>query len=171
MAVAWRSKWLDWKPGGEIISISPEDALTKLTKPASVSFVSAISGETQIISAPDEAPQPHLLAAVELLPREVQAWDDVFLSWTQAHCAFRERSWGGLSSLYISHIEWAHQTGRQTSGDRETFAAVLMSLGFTIQDGLVYGLLLNEDLEAAYWKPTPPQATPASKPRRKWGVQ
>lgn len=42
MATPWRSKWLDWKPTDEIISSPAETELTELTKPTSVSFVSAI---------------------------------------------------------------------------------------------------------------------------------
>src|ERR1700694_1219275 len=63
MTAVWRSKWLDWQPGDENISVSPEPELTKLTKTNSVSFVSATSGTSQIISAPE-----HDLAAEEFDP-------------------------------------------------------------------------------------------------------
>lgn len=58
MSTVWRSKWLDWQSGDEIISVSPETELTKLTKTNSVSFVSAIPGESPIISAPTDGTAP-----------------------------------------------------------------------------------------------------------------
>lgn len=93
------------------------------------------------------------LALVELLPAEVRQWDDTMRAWTQARCAFREQSRGSVSRLYVDHIEWAHQIRQPFICDRETFQAVLMALGFQIQDGMVSGLLLREDWEAAFWKP------------------
>ena len=108
----------------------------------------------------EDNPRPETLAQVELLPAEVRAWDDSFDLWTQARCAFRDHSWGSVSALYVDHIEWAHQTGQPFAGDRETFQAILMALGFQIQDGMVSGLILREDWEATFWKPEPPKVVP-----------
>ncbi|HVC90423.1 MAG TPA: hypothetical protein VND66_07355 [Acidobacteriaceae bacterium] len=90
-------------------------------------------------------PRPETLAQVELLPAEIRQWDDAMLVWASAHCIFRDRSWGSLSRLYISHIDHAHQSGGMFAPDRETFQAILMALGFHIQDGFVYGLILREE--------------------------
>ncbi len=101
------------------------------------------------------------LTQVELLPGEIRLWDNAMHAWTQARCAFRERSWGIVSSLYVDHIAWAHQTGQPFAAERETFAAILMSIGFQIADGMCYGLILAEDYEAARHIREPPKASPA----------
>ena len=114
--------------------------------------------------APSEpSPRPETMAQVELLPAEVKEWDDAMHAWTQARCSWRERSSGSLSRLYISHIEHTHQTGGMFAPDRETFVAILMALGFQIQDGMVSGLLLREDYEAAHWRPEPLNILPKRK--------
>ena len=166
------NRWRNWKPQDEKFDESPESELTKLTKPTPepakstfVSFVSSIPAHTQNFLGQDEKPSPRAetLAQVELLPAEVRQWDEAMLRWTQTRCAFRERSWGSLSSLYISHIEHAHQTGGMFAPDRETFQAILMALGFQIEDGMVYGLILREDWEAASYVPPVPKPTPSRK--------
>ncbi|MGB8477670.1 MAG: hypothetical protein WCE63_02365 [Acidobacteriaceae bacterium] len=81
---------------------------------------------------------------MELLPAEVRQWDDAMRVWANAHCIFRDRNWGSLSRLYKSHIKHAHQIGGMFAPDAETFQAILMALGFQVQDGFVYGLILRE---------------------------
>jgi len=147
-------RWRNWKPTGEKFGGSLHSELTKPTKPTSVSFVGSSPGKAKK-SSPDE-PAAGLMAQVELLPSEIQAWNDAMRAWTQARCALRERSWGSVSSLYVDHVAHAHQTGGMFAPDRETFQAILMALGFAIEDGMVYGLLLREDEEAAHWRPKPP---------------
>jgi hypothetical protein len=93
----------------------------------------------------EPSPRPETLAQVELLPAEVRLWDDAMRVWVNAHCTLPECSWGSLSRLYISHIEHAHQSSGMFAPDCETFQAILMALGFQIQDGFVYGLILRED--------------------------
>lgn len=105
-------------------------------------------------------PRPSDMAAAELLASEIRAWDDVLVLWTRARCSWRDRSWGGLTALYIDHVQHAHKTGGMFAPDVETFRALLMALGFQVSDdGFVYGLLLREDAEAARWKPEPPKPT------------
>lgn len=144
------NRWRNWKPRDEKFCERPRGELTELTKPASVSFVSSIPTHIQNFSdaenLPEPSPRPETLAKVELLPAEVREWDDALLVWAKARCAFRERSWGSLMRLYVDHIEWAHQTGGMFAPDRETFQAILMALGLQLADGMVYGLILAEDL-------------------------
>ena len=109
------------------------------------------------------SPRPETMAQVELLPAEVRAWDDVMLAWTRACCSFHDGCWGSVGSLYVSHIEWAHEIGQPFVADRETFAAILQCLGFKIQGGMVYGLLLKEDYGAARYVPLVPKPTPSRK--------
>lgn len=160
------NRWRNWTPTGKKFGDCIQDELTELTKPTSVSFVSAIPRRTQNFSCPNAlddkpSPRPETLAQVELLPAEVRQWDDAMLVWARAHCAFREHSWGSLSRLYISHIEHAHQSGGMFAPDRETFQAILMALGFQIEDGMCYGLVLADDANAAHWQPEAPKAVPS----------
>lgn len=158
------NRWRNWKPTDEKLDECPKPTLTKLTEHVSVSFVSSIPVRRQNIlsdkasreimlpaPAPANSPRPETLAQAELLPAEIRAWDDTFRAWTQDCCLFRERSWGIVSELYISQTEWAHDTDGPFLGERETFVAILQSLGFPIvTDGSeVYGLLLKQDVESA----------------------
>jgi len=135
MATAWRSKWLDWKPGDEIISVFPQTELTKLTKPTSVSFVSAASGVTKIISAPTDHPD---------------AWREPFSRWLDSACVRSTRCFGGASCLHIAFCEWEVQRGRVPS-TRDTFERLLTERGFLIGEVagvvLVSGLTFREDFE------------------------
>ena len=132
MAVAWRSKWLDWQPGNEIISTFLEPKLTKPTKPTSVSFVRAKSGEAQIISDPAD---------------DSAAWRAGFCGWMALACVVRDRCFGGIGSLYIQFCEWtiAHNAAPCT---RETFEVLLTNAGYSLADGMVSGLILAEDWES-----------------------
>ena len=158
------NRWRNWKPTDEKFCESTRTEVSKVSKAGFATFDTAIPGQTQNFS-PD--PRPEMLAQVELMPDEVRLWDDAMHAWTKARCAFREKSWGSVSSLYVDHIEHAHQTGGMFAPDRETFQAILMALGFQIHDGMVYGLILREDAEAAHWQPEPPKVMP----RRKRGAR
>lgn len=150
MAYAWRSKWLDWKPGDEIISVFPYPALTELTKPQSVSFVSATPGNSQIISVPADNPA---------------AWREPFQTWATSQCVFKDRCFGGISSLYVRFSEWciAHDA---VPCPRDTFERLLVDAGFLIADGLASGLILREDWQATHWKPEPAKAKPVHRKAR-----
>lgn len=163
------NRWRNWKPQGEKFDESPESEPTKPTKPTPepakptfVGFVGSIPAHIQNFSGQDEKPSPRAetLAQVELLPAEIRQWDDALHTWIQTRCGWRKDSWGSVSSLFIDHIEHAHQTGGMFAPDRETFAAILMALGFQVRDGFVYGLLLRRDADAAQWKPETAKPTP-----------
>ncbi len=147
-------RWRDWNPPA-IFQECPERELTKLTKPTSVSFVSAISGETQIISAPADEPD---------------AWREPFHAWALSECVFKDRCFGGIGCLHVHFCEWA-DAHNAVPCTRETFEQLLSDAGFLHADGFVSSLILHEDWEAAHWKPQPAKATPALKPRKKWGVR
>ena len=144
MATAWRSKWLDWQPRDKIISISLEPELPKLTKETSVGFVSARSGETQIISAPVDDPA---------------AWREPFQTWLMADCVRHERSFGGIGCLHVHFAEWAI-THDAVPCTRDTFERLLSDAGFLLCDGMVSGLILAEDWQAAHYVLEPPKAMP-----------
>jgi hypothetical protein len=133
MATAWRSKWLDWQPGDEIMSVPTETDVTKLTKPHSVGSVSSTSEKFQIISAPADDPE---------------AWRKSFRTWVKSACVRHARSFGGIGCLHVHFAEWAI-THDAVPCTRDTFEVLLSDAGFLFCDGMVSGLILHEDYEAA----------------------
>ena len=66
-----------------------------------------------------------------------------FDEWANTFCVFRDRDWGGISSLYRHFAEFCD--GRNPC-DAEVFTWILRDQGFSVCDGLVYGLILAADL-------------------------
>jgi len=109
-------------------------------------------------SPPAPDPKPCHMAAVELLQDEVHQWDDSmharrgsFGQWRMTTCVVKERCFGGVGCLHVRFAAWciAHDALPCT---RETFETLLTDAGFLIADGLVSGLILAEDWQAAHWK-------------------
>ena len=50
-------KWQGWRPKGQTIGVSPDNEAPKPTKPRSVGFAGALSGETPNIEAPNQVNQ------------------------------------------------------------------------------------------------------------------
>jgi len=159
MSSAWRSKWLDWQPEDEIISVFPEIELTKLTKPYSVSFVSPIPGSPQIISAPSGCPE---------------RWPDSFTRWLDFACVRQKRSFTGLVSLHRAFGEWQTEHGDWTPTPDE-MEKRLVELDFLVGEvagsKLVAGLAFRDDLAAhEAFQVTPEEqvipAAPASEVQR-----
>jgi hypothetical protein len=70
--------------------------------------------------------------------------------WMLARCVYRDRCWGGVGALYLDLARWCAEHGQPAPESRRAFAAELQAEGFAVTtDGLVYGLMLGEDLEAA----------------------
>jgi len=70
--------------------------------------------------------------------------------WMLARCVYRDRCFGGVGALYLDLARWCTEHGRPMPASRRAFAAELQTEGFVLTtEGLVYGLLLAEDLEAA----------------------
>jgi hypothetical protein len=134
MAIAWRSKWLDWQPGNQIVNEVTESVSPELTKPAFVSSVSAIPSNIQIISMPADEPD---------------AWREPFHIWMMTACVRRHRGSGGIGCLHVRFAEWCAAGNQVCPPMRLTFVRLLTDAGFSFSDGLVNGLLLREDLEAA----------------------
>jgi hypothetical protein len=76
--------------------------------------------------------------------------DDPLLGdWLLEQCVFKDRWWGGIGGLYLDLARWCADHGRSAPASRRTFTAALQEEGFTVtMDGLVYGLVLKEDLDA-----------------------
>lgn len=127
--------------GGEVKAMIPPGAATLLPQ--------LREHKAEIVELLESSQPRHSdMAAVELVQDEIGRWDYALHVWTQARCAWRERSWGSLSKLYESQVAWAHQTGQPFAPDAETFMAILMSLGFHVDGGMVYGLIFKADANA-----------------------
>lgn len=84
--------------------------------------------------------------------------------WLLDRCAYRDRCFGGVGGLHLDLARWCAEHGQPVPASRRAFETALQAEGFAVTtDGLVYGLLLREDVEAALLPQTAPQAsvTPA----------
>jgi hypothetical protein len=69
--------------------------------------------------------------------------------WMLARCVYRDRCFGGIGALYVDLARWCADHGRPVPASRRAFVTALQAEGFAVTlDGLVYGLMLREDLEA-----------------------
>jgi hypothetical protein len=117
--------------GGELV-IRPGDAAMPLVeelrthKAEIVALLQSRTGQ-ETESAPDDP-----------LPGE----------WLLERCVYRDRCFGGVGALYLDLSRWCADHGQTAPESRRAFAAELQVEGFAVTtDGLVYGLMLGEDLE------------------------
>jgi hypothetical protein len=78
------------------------------------------------------------------------AWKEDFTRWVSERCINREDrdDWGGIGSLWVDFCEWV--VGRDSVPCiRWTFERLLDNAGFLCSDGMVSGLILRRDFEAA----------------------
>jgi len=74
--------------------------------------------------------------------------NDALGLWMLARCVYRDRCFGGVGALYLDLSRWCADHGQTAPESRRAFAAELQAEGFAVTtDGLVYGLMLGEDLE------------------------
>jgi hypothetical protein len=68
--------------------------------------------------------------------------------WMLERCVYRDRCFGGVGALYLDLARWCADHGQTAPESRRAFTAALQAEGFAVtSDGLVYGLMLGEDLE------------------------
>ena len=91
---------------------------------------------------------PRPLAQPEPPPDDPAAWEAAFASWVKSACVRHDRSFGGIGCLYVHFAEWAI-THDAVPCTRQTFEVLLTKGGFLLCDGMVSGLILHEDFEAA----------------------
>lgn len=136
------NRWRNWKPNGEKFGDSLNPELTKPTKtpsgvskPTFVSFGSSIPVQTQNFSDGIPAHDP-------------AAWAEDFHRWALSNCVYRDRCFGGIGALHTDFRRWtlAHES---VPCRDETFEQLLRDAGFLFADGLVYGLVLKEDLDVS----------------------
>lgn len=80
-------------------------------------------------------------------------WDALLHAWTQARCAWRERSFGSTSALYISACVWCAANDKPMPVTLQAFEETLRHLGFDVADSFVYGLILDDDAQASDTRP------------------
>jgi hypothetical protein len=74
-------------------------------------------------------------------------WAEEFHRWALSRCVFRDRCFGGIGSLHCDWCEW-QVSHNDVPASRVVFEGLLRDSGFLFADGLVYGLILGEDLWA-----------------------
>jgi hypothetical protein len=141
-----------------------------------------IEGEKLVIE-PDTAALPlmdslrmYKPAIMDLLRSRAQQEQDAaddsdsFGLWMLARCVYRDRAWGGVGALHLDLARWCADHRQSAPESRRVFVESLQAEGFAVTtDGLVYGLMLGEDLEAIERSQTMPQAsgTPAQPTKTK----
>jgi hypothetical protein len=146
MLTPWRSKWFAWQPAGEIISVSPETELTKLTKLNSVSSGSSTFGKTPI-NGPDvrDSGSPsweHLTTPEALSEAAVERHGLGF--WLIGRCAFDESFETSMGSLFLDFCRWRVEADLPLAS-RASFALDIKDARYQMKDGFVIGLALKED--------------------------
>ena len=127
-------RWRDWSPP-ESCEKGPEHEPPKPPKPSFVSSVSAYTGPLQELSA-----------SVRVPPYDPAEWRGLFGSWVELECLRRPRDFGGVGCLHVAFCEWAVEHNAVPC-TRQTFEMLLGVSGFPVGDGMVFGLILREDIE------------------------
>lgn len=92
--------------------------------------------------------------------------DDGWGLWLLERCVFRDRWWGGIGALYLDLASWLASHGRSVPASRRAFVTALQTKGFHVtSDGLVYGLILKDALEAHQRFHTAPDPQPKKESR------
>ena len=74
--------------------------------------------------------------------------NDALGLWMLERCVYRDRCFGGVGALFLDLARWCADYGQIALESRRAFTAALQAEGFAVTtDGLVYGLMLGEDLE------------------------
>jgi hypothetical protein len=123
------------------------------------------------LKVPDTPCVKSVLSVISHAPAdEPDAWREPFHAWATSQCVFKDRCFGGIGCLHVHFCEWA-DAHNAVPCTRQTFEQLLTDAGYLHADGFVSGLILSEDWHAAHWRPEPPKATPALKPKKIWGVR
>ena len=69
--------------------------------------------------------------------------------WMLERLVFRDLCFGGIAALHLDLARWSACHARPVPASRRGFERALQAEGFAVSmDGLVYGLVLREDIEA-----------------------
>jgi hypothetical protein len=124
--------WLNWQPLTEKVEKSLEHTPSK---PAELRF-EGFEGAT-----------PNHFQTFSLLEAQPEAYEEGFGRWLDARCVFLDGAWWGLGALHDDYAVWCDKVGQEVPGSLRTFRSLIGNSGFRItDDGLVYGLVLEQDL-------------------------
>lgn len=110
--------------------------------------------------------QSQIPLAPELPADDPDGWREPFHAWALSECVFKDRCFGGIGCLRVHFCEWA-DAHNAVPCTRQTFEQLLTDAGFLVCDGMVSGLILKEDYDAAHWKPAPKAVTTRRRAVRK----
>jgi hypothetical protein len=83
-----------------------------------------------------------------LLEADSAAYEETLHAWALARCVFRDGTWGGIKALHKDYATWCSEAARDVPAGLATYERLLRDFcSFTTKDGLVYGVLLQEDWE------------------------
>jgi hypothetical protein len=126
--------WLNWQPLTEKVEKSLGDTPSKPAELGFEGFEGATPNHFQTFSPLEEHPE---------------AYEEGFGGWLEARCIFRDGAWWGLGALHDDYAVWCDKVGQEVPGSLRTFKSLIGSSGFRItDDGLVYGLVLEQDLRS-----------------------
>lgn len=148
-------RWRNWRPLDEKFGDSHEREPSKPSKPTFEGFEGSTSEQIQNFT--DRAPDA---SDGDPLPGE----------WLLDRCIFRDRWWGGIGGLHLDLARWCAEHARPVPESRRVFVTALQADGFAVTtNGLVYGLVLREDVEAhqRFENPPVPALAPAQGKRRR----
>jgi hypothetical protein len=124
--------WLNWRPLTEKVEKSLEHSPSKLSKPGSDGF---------------EGATPNHFQTFPPLEAHPEAYEEGFGRWLEARCVFLDGAWWGLGALHNDYAVWCDKVGHEVPGSLRTFKSLIDNSGLRItDDGLVYGLVLEQDL-------------------------
>jgi hypothetical protein len=139
-----------------------------------------IEGEKLVIEPPSAALplidslrryKPQIVALLQSrIETESAPESDALGLWMLDRCGFRDRAWGGVGALHLDLARWCADHGQPVPASRRAFIAELQAEGFAVTtDGLVYGLVLPEDVEAHQrcQDPPAPEIAPVQGKRRR----
>lgn len=71
--------------------------------------------------------------------------DSLLSAWMLDRCVFRNRCSGGVGALHLDLARWCADHERPAPASRRSFERALQEEGFSVNDGFVQGLVLQED--------------------------
>lgn len=95
--------------------------------------------------------KPEIVALLQSRAEETESApaDPLPGEWLLERCVYRDHAWGGIGGLFLDLARWCVEHGQPAPESRRALTAELEAEGFAVTtDGLVYGLMLAEDLQA-----------------------
>jgi hypothetical protein len=129
-------RWRKWQPSTKKFGDFPGSGPSKPTEPTIEGFEGPESRQMQNFS--------------ERVPDAPDPWREDFARWKSNYCIHREcrDDWGGIGCLWVDFCGWAAKHD-SVHCERQTFERLLTDEGYRCVEGMVAGLVLRVDLDAA----------------------